>query len=301
MNSNKKNVILTGSRGFLGKILVKELLKKGYIVYEILRPQKKYLHYDDRNVIPVYSELNDLERLKNIFENLVIDCIFHLAWSGSRGLNRDDYSIQLKNLNDSNELFSIAEKIGVRRFIMTGTISEQLIEQFSINSQIKLTYYAMFKFFSRLSLLKKSIESKTDFVWAQLSNLFGREDNSDNIIPYTVECMLQNKTAYFSKADQLYDFLNVDDAAKALILISESILSKKFYYIGSGNPRILRKFLEAIAIAFNRKELLNFEERPSEGYRYNREWFSINDLIKDCNFYPDVNFEDYFLNWKSQN
>jgi nucleoside-diphosphate-sugar epimerase len=195
-------------------------------------------------------------------------------------------------MDDAINLFNFSESIGSPKFIMSGTISERLLESNEIKSNLNITFYVLYKFFSKLVLKKLSKKTQTKFVWAQLSNLYGLNDNSENILPYTIHKMEKNEEAHFSLADQFYDFLNVRDAAKALRLLSEKHLIEDEYYIGSGSPKILREYINIIQKSFNREGLIKFGTRKDDGYRYFFDWFNIENLVRDTSYQTEFNFED---------
>lgn len=292
-----KSAIITGANGFLGRNLLEILLANEVNVYAFVR---KDINFEHSNLKVIKDDLENIYKYESFFKAKSIDNFYHLAWKGSRGLLRDDLDIQKNNFNLSVICYSFSNDIKAHRFISTGTISENLIYQFSLNPNNNITYYAIYKYLTRLVLFKYSKLFKTQIIWAKMSNLYGLEFNSDNLIPYTINSLIKNKIAEFSSATNFYDFLNVNDASKALMLLGSNNSLKKSYYVGSGRPMILKEYLKIIGRAFDKENLLKFGVRSNDNYDYDIEWFSIKDLQLDTKFNVTKKFEDYILELKEE-
>lgn len=292
-----KNVILTGATGFLGKNFLKLLLSSNVTVYALIRND---IDFKDRNLIVINDSLKNIHKYKSYFKHKSIETFYHLAWEGSRGLLRNDLQIQQNNLELALICYSFSNEINAKKFISTGTISENLVNQFSLNSHRSITYYALYKYFTWLLLLKYSNIFKTKLIWAKMSNLYGLENNFDNLIPYTITNLLNNKIVEFSNAKNYYDFLHVSDASIALMLLGEKTELKSSYYIGSGEPMILKEYLETVGRLFEKEDLMKFGVRLEDGLDYDIRWFSIEDLQLDTGFRVMKDFKNHILELREE-
>ena len=88
-----KRAIVTGANGFIGKTLVNALLEKEYEVVALDVKFEDLLLNNDA-VICVNVMDKEISELKELIPSAKYDCFFHLAWAGTSGPGRADYSVQ---------------------------------------------------------------------------------------------------------------------------------------------------------------------------------------------------------------
>src|SRR5436190_23807354 len=119
-------VLVTGGAGYIGSVLVRQLLAKGYDVrafdslkfggdalYDVmLHPKFEFMHGDVRNSEDVKKALSG------------IDAIAHLAAIvGDPACKKYSDEAKETNWKGSVALFDAAEKAGVKRFVFASTCS----------------------------------------------------------------------------------------------------------------------------------------------------------------------------------
>lgn len=119
-------VLVTGGAGYIGSVLVRQLLEKGYKVraldslkfggdalYEvILNPNFEFIKGDIRNTKDVETALKD------------IDAVAHLAAIvGDPACKKFSDEAHETNWNGSVALFEAAEKAGIKKFVFASTCS----------------------------------------------------------------------------------------------------------------------------------------------------------------------------------
>lgn len=92
-----ENVIVTGANGFIGKTLVNALLEKGYHVVALDIRFDDVLANDNR-VTCVNVMNKEVAALAEDIPHQEYRCFFHLAWAGTSGPARADYTVQLNNV-----------------------------------------------------------------------------------------------------------------------------------------------------------------------------------------------------------
>jgi nucleoside-diphosphate-sugar epimerase len=104
---------------------------------------------------------------------------------------------------------------------------------------------------------------------------------------------LSGSVAEFGPAEQPYDFIHVDDAVRALVLLGagEGDVSGSFY-IGNGKPKPLKEYLIEIGRLAGRPELIGIGRRPDDGTRYCEEWFDVKRLCRETGFSAAKDFSD---------
>ena len=111
------NILVTGGTGFIGKALVKELLRNGHSVSVFSLDRDDEL--DKLKVPQTSGDICDNEAVRNALEG--IEAVFHTAArTGTAGRYRDFHK---PNVTGTERLLNAAKKAGVRYFIYTGSPS----------------------------------------------------------------------------------------------------------------------------------------------------------------------------------
>lgn len=281
-----KNIIVSGANGFIGKNICKTLIKRGYNVTVLLRHECKELL--DMGCM-VYTSIPEK------IPEQVYDVFYHLAWAGAGGAARSDTDIQLSNVKSTLEYYRFAEKIKCKKFIAIGTIAQKTLEVNNAKFLSNTFVYAATKNYTKTLLEIISRNSSCQFIWATLCGIYGVGDSTNNIINYALKGILHNQSVEFGPANNLFDFVYIDDVIEALILLGESELREQSYQIGSGEPRLLSEYLSIIGRCLEKEELIQIGVRPDDGIRYPKEWFDISPLIRDTGYENKISFDEGIL------
>ena len=99
-------------------------------------------------------------------------------------------------------------------------------------------------------------------------------------------------------ATTLYDIIAVSDLAYGLYLLGKKNVGSD-YFVGSGNPRLLYKYLEEAQCILEVQTPLGIGERPDDGLHFEYSWFDIAKLSADTGYAPRVDFSQAVLNVKN--
>jgi len=287
-------VIITGGNGFIGSELVRKFYKNGDKVISIIRNKN-----EDISKIEKYSQIIfcEIENLDEIFEKLKIEeetIFYHLAWAGVNGIDKANYNIQILNIQMACNAAVFAKKLGVKRFLVAGTVAENAI--YSYSNLDKLSgglMYSTAKASTHLFIENLCKNIGLSFVWLQFSNIYGPSNKTGNLVSYTLKQLTQNKKATFGPANQPYDFILVDDLIEAVYrfgLINE--LKSTQYFIGSGNSRLLCEYLTIIGRIFGKEELIDIGIRKDDGIKYEKDMFSTVKTVGEIGDYISKSFEE---------
>lgn len=289
-----KKAIVTGANGFIGSNLIKELLDQNIKVTGIIRNEKEDISSleDNKNLEIVYCDLNKISELPQKVTDNDIDVFYHFAWMGTSGKDRADYGMQLQNSKYVCDCAVAAKKLNCRKFICAGTITEKIAENIlNIHVKSENTIYGIAKHTTHCMLDVLCNKLGIDLVWARLSNIYGIDNTTGNIVSYTLGELKKGRIPEFSKAEQPYDLMYVKDTAKALYLLGDKETRKTCYFIGSGEPRILKKYLLLIKDIYGNSAKIEIGKRQEDGLIYSKEWFQTTDLTKDTGFKAAYTFE----------
>jgi nucleoside-diphosphate-sugar epimerase len=291
-----KKAIVTGANGFLGKYLVQELVENEYCVWAVVRDKEKNIDNFEGNpkIHIVYCDLNNISNLSSFIEADSFDCFYHLAWSGSSGIAREDYKLQLHNAESCVDAALIASFLKCRRFIGIGSVTELMCREYLHQDGSKpemATCYAIGKmaaeYMTRCVCTKQNIE----FIWTYLSNFYGIGDNSQNFVNMLIKSYLHNETPDLTLGNQMADFMYVSDVAKALTIIGKKGIANNTYYVGYGEPRPLKCFVKSIHALVNPVIETGLGKKIFQGLEIDFDLIDIKKIQRDMNFIPNIPFE----------
>lgn len=289
-----KKAIITGANGFVGAWLTKELTDRGAEVYAVIKDKNEDISNITRfdGVKIIYCEL---ENIKNLHETIKdeVDCFYHLAWAGSGGALRADYTVQLSNTKCACDAAYAAKQIGCKKFLAAGTVTENIVDStLGMENVSQNMMYGICKKTTHLLLNAYCTMIDLPFIWMQFSNIYGPGNFSGNLISYTLTELIGGRRPSFSKGSQPYDFVYIKDLVKAAYLLGEKEVKGKSYFLGSGSSRLLCEYLSDIPKILGNGYSVGIGERPEDGIEYKPEWFDISDLSDDTGFKADHSFEE---------
>lgn len=303
-----KKAIVTGANGFIGRFLVRELVKNQVEVFAVDRVSADCSSLIEQNVNMVECDLNHISELPDLISDRDIDCVFHIAWQGVSGLDAKKYDVQLQNVKATVDLVEAAYAMRINTFIAAGSIHEFEVKV-EMNSGFPVinlgNMYKTAKLAAHWMAKAKAGAYQIRFLWPLIINAYGEEENSARLINSFVRKILNNESPELSSGEQIYDFVHVSDVARALYLIAEHGIDGRDYIIGSGNARPLKDFFFEAADIINdvkggERIPLGIGKYESKAIFLPPEAFDIMSLVHDTGFQPEVSFEEGIrktINW----
>lgn len=289
--------ILDGANGFIGSSLVGELLKNNYRVIALFRTNSiNLLKYKNSKDIKILNHENtNIQEIKCFFKNNIDNNLtyFHLAWDGSIGDARSDEVRQFDNVKQSIEALNFAKKVGCSQFIFTSSIAEDEASAACLDSSFPKYsnyLYGAAKSAARMFLLIQGSKLGIDTRIAKLTNVYGEGDKSNRMLNNTLKKCLKGINPDFTSGEQFYDFIYIDDAIRALRLISENGRKNGIYTIGSGKTKRLKDLLQELNKKVFPNLNFNFGTAPFLGVKLGLDKFNVNNLISDTKFIPKISF-----------
>ena len=285
--------VVTGASGFIGQALVQFLSKKNVNVLGITRKQKVEL-FQSVNIRYINCSMKDYYQLPNLVNEYEWkpDVFYHLAWDGTNGKERADYRKQCQNAIFACDAAIVAKKMGCRRLVMTGTITERVADDLLKYGYLSENLmYGLAKLYTHKLLDIVARQQGMDYIWAQLSNIYGGRNSSGNLISYTMKELRLGHVPTYGPCEQPYNFTYIDDVLSALYLLGKvEKHSQNGYFIGNGECRILKEYLQSVAKTVGGKVGIGI--RVDDGVKYQSSWFENKLLQDELGFRPKYKFED---------
>jgi nucleoside-diphosphate-sugar epimerase len=216
-------VLVSGARGFVGLPLLAELARDGAELHALsTRPSSPALP----GVCWHRIDLFDSVAVDALMQELAPERLVHLAWYTEHGR----YWRAPENVTwveRSLELVRAFVRYGGRRLVMLGTCAEYdwatatapLVE--SSSPLVPATLYGAAKDALRRVAEAYAAQEGVELAWGRLFFLYGPREASARLVPSVTRALLLGEPVAVSSAQQVRDFMHVDDVAAAVAALLE--------------------------------------------------------------------------------
>ena len=286
--------IITGASGFIGKQLINELLSRNIKIVaidirfdDVLLQNKEItcINCKDKNPFDLQKEL----------EILKADTFFHLAWAGTSGSMRADYSVQLDNVKLACDYVVLASKIGCKRFVYASSINEMETYEYLQSDDINPSggyIYGTGKLAAHLMGETVAKLNGIEFIPVIITNIYGAGEKSARLVNTSIRQLLNGEHCSFTEGKQTYDFIYITDAIASIVEVAEKGKPFNRYYIGSGNPKPLREFLLEMKDVVAPEAELGLGDLPFNGIDISYSQFKLKKVQEDTGYVNKVSFRD---------
>ncbi len=246
MNSkiNHERILVTGGGGFLGRAIVKKLLKKGAKVFSFSR--RYYPELDELGVRQFQGDIFDKHSVDTACKNM--DTVFHTAAKAGVWGKREEYF--KTNVTGTENIIQACLNNSVRRLIHTSSPSVVFdgrdMEGIDESAPYPEKFHAPYPETKALAeqMVLKATSGNLNTIILRPHLIWGPGDN--HLMPGIVKRAKRLKRV--GRGKNIVDTIYIDNAADAHILAAERLkenpsLSGRVYFISQNEPISLWKMV----------------------------------------------------------
>lgn len=242
-----KRLAITGATSSIGVTMIEECIRRNIEVVAIYRFSSS--NAARVSVHPLVKRVDcDLEGLKRLeIPGEQCDAMLHLAWGSTKSTERNDLTPQVQNIQYALDAVELAQRLGCHTFMGAGSQAEYGQHDENLTEDTReqpSTAYGMAKLcagqMTRMSCHNKGMRH----IWPRILSTYGPYSPYQTVLYYEIRELLNGREPQLSGGDQIWDFIYLRDAVRALLALLEFGHDGEIYLIGSGKSRQLKDFLQ---------------------------------------------------------
>lgn len=302
-----KKAIVTGATGFIGSAFVEYLTRHNIDVLALGR--KDFNEISDRrqkklsNARYVKLDMSEISHLRETLTEINWEagneCVFfNLAWGGETGLSDLNIDAQMANVAWCVSALEVAKEIGCSRFIQVGTMEEAFTHKYLELDHNRDTQYNRHVIYSIAKIVaKNALEIKApqlgiNLIYVLHSHVMGPDDDKNSFLQVTLQKLISRDELIFSTGEQYFDVISVEDCSLGYYLICQKGKPGATYWVGSGEPKRLREYVERMYKLYPSGQAMQFGKLPYNDIILDKEVFSIRNLTEDTGYKPTMTYEE---------
>lgn len=289
-------ILLTGGSGFLGSYLLRHLIARGHTVGAILRSTSNLERIADcaGHFEHLEGTLDDLGSIESAVHAFAPDALAHLAWSGVGNSARND-RLQFANIAQSHALIELAIAAGANHVLALGSQAEYGPQSAPIIEEAPTrptTLYGAAKLASCHVSQQQCVAANVRYIWMRVFSTYGSHDSPHWMIPSLIEQLLKGQQVSLTRGEQLWDYLHVEDAARAMVAALESPHACGIFNLGSGQAKSIRVIATFLRDLIDPNLVLGFGDIPYRPDQVMLLEARIQKLIEATGWRPQVSLEE---------
>jgi UDP-glucose 4-epimerase len=243
-------LFITGASGFVGAATLAAALEVGHEVAAPVRPDSpahRLAPFEGR-YRRLALDLRDAAGIAAAMAEFRPDAVLHLAWWGVVNSARFDRRQVTDNVETACALTEAAAAAGAKAFIGVGSQGEYgagstmredaLPRPTSLYGAAKVAAFYLTRQLAEQAGLRHA--------WLRLFSVYGPGDNDSWLIPMLITEMLAGRRPRTTLGTQAWDWLHVEDVARALLAVAATPTAEGLFNLGSGRAVPVKSVIERI-------------------------------------------------------
>lgn len=243
-------LFITGASGFVGAATVGLALRAGHQVAAPVRPESAAPRLEPfagrYRRLPL--DLRDAAAVADAMAEFRPDVVLHSAWWGVANSARFDRRQVADNIETACALTEAAAAAGASAFIGVGSQGE-----YGAGSSMRedalpqpTSLYGASKVAAFYLTRQLCAQAGLRHAWLRLFSVYGPGDNDNWLIPMLIGEMLAGRRPRTTLGLQAWDWLHVEDVARALLAVAETPKAEGLFNLGSGRAVVVKSVIERI-------------------------------------------------------
>jgi nucleoside-diphosphate-sugar epimerase len=152
--------------------------------------------------------------------------------------------------------------------------------------------YSVAKMAAKAALKINALQLGIDFIYVLHSHVMGPDDDKNSFLQVTLQKLISCSELIFSAGDQYFDVISISDCSAGYYEICQKGKSGDDYWVGSGDPRRLREYVERMYKLFPSGQDMQFGKLPYNDIVLDKDVFSINKITEDTDYKPIKTYEE---------
>ena len=243
-------LFITGASGFVGAATLSAALEAGHEVAAPVRPGSPAPRLEDMEGryrrLPL--DLRDTANIAAAMAEFRPDAVFHLAWWGVANSARFDRRQVTDNIETACALTEAAAASGAKAFVGVGSQGEYGADSTMAEDALPrpTSLYGAAKVATLFLTRQLAEQAGLRHAWLRLFSVYGPGDNDAWLIPMLIGEMLGGRRPRTTLGTQYWDWLYVDDVARAILAVAVTPAAAGVFNLGSGHPVQVRSVIERI-------------------------------------------------------
>ena len=246
-----KEILVTGSSGFIGNYLVPQLLNQNYKVFGISKRKQKSF----KNFISSSMDINNIinSKLQNNFSKII-----HMAaLSDVDYCNLNPSKCYEINVNGTQKMLEIARKKDAEFIFLSSSHvygNSKNLPLFETESSSPLSHYASSKKMGEVLCETYSLTYGLNIRIARIFSVYGPNSSKSNLVFNIINQAIHNSQITLGNITPKRDFIFIDDVITGLLnIVNSKEKGCNAYNLGTGKSVSIADLINLILNFFNKK------------------------------------------------
>ena len=306
-------VIVTGATSFIGSHAVQTLINQGFEVCALIRPNSAGKKNLEQMIIKkelleiIECELSGLKELAGNAEKLSkigqkwshnlgrADYWLHLGWDGSGSDNRKLVDIQSMNAVYALDALETAAAVNCKRFLFCGSQAEYGVRNTTMRETDELhplSEYGKAKAKVGREAVMRAEALGITYIHTRVFSVYGPGDHPWSLVESCMRTFKEGGIMELGACTQLWNYLYVTDAIRALILLLTGDAPAGVYNVAGEDTRPLREYIETIHALCGGQGTCHYGKRPPNAEGVTSLEPDITKLKETTGFHQMISFEE---------